>query len=128
MAKNITRYLQGLVGVPTACTDPATPNSGDPVRWGEITGVALTKEGEGGNISTEATCYFADFVGTFSVKGVDGVGNSAVADGDSIYYVDADTPKLSKKATGFFFGIARGAVTSGATATIEVQHVSSANA
>lgn len=128
MAKNITRYLQTMVGVPAACSDPATPNSGDPVRHGERTGIALTKEGEGGNAATEATIWTGDFIATFSVKGVDGGGNSAVADGDSIYYVDADTPKLSKKATGFFFGIARGAVTSGATATIEVEHIASANA
>jgi uncharacterized protein DUF2190 len=128
MAKNITRYLQSMVGMTVACSDPATPASGDPVRFGELTGICLVKEGEGGNIATEATVFFGDFVATFSVKGIDGGGNSAVAVGDSIYYVDADTPKLSKKATGFFFGVALAAVTSGATATIEVMHISSANA
>lgn len=128
MATNITRYLQEMRGVPVACSDPATPASGDPVRFGELTGVALTAEGGGGNAATETTVLFADFEGRFSVKGVDAGGNSAVAIGDSIYYVDADTPKLSKKVAGFFFGVALEAVTSGATATIKVQHVSSANA
>jgi hypothetical protein len=45
-----------------------------------------------------------------------------VAAGDAIYYVDADTPKLSKKASGYFFGFAIGTVGSGATATVEVLH------
>jgi len=55
-----------------------------------------------------------------SVKGVDGGGNSAVAVGDKLYYVDADTPPISKKTSGTFFGYALGAVSSGATATINV--------
>ncbi|HRJ41120.1 MAG TPA: hypothetical protein PL105_04540, partial [Caldilineaceae bacterium] len=38
-------------------------------------------------------------------------------------YVDADTPKLSKKASGYFFGFAMATVGSGSTATIEVAHV-----
>jgi hypothetical protein len=64
-------------------------------------------------------------VGDFSVKGVDGNGNSAVAVGDAIWYVDADTPKLSKKSAGYFFGIALEAVNSAATATIQVLHIPS---
>lgn len=128
MAKNITQYLSHMVGVATVCSDPTTPASGDPVRFGEITGIALTDESGGGNATGETTVFFGDFVGNFSVKGVDGSGNSAVAVGDSIYYVDADTPKLSKKTAGYFFGIARATVGSGSTATISVQHVSSANA
>lgn len=121
MASNITRQNGNILSV--VVSDPATPVTGDPVRFGERTGVALTDEGEGGNGSTETTVNFGSFTGNFSVKGVDGSGNSAVAVGDAIYYVDADTPKLSKKASGYFFGFALATVGSGSTATIEVAHV-----
>jgi hypothetical protein len=57
------------------------------------------------------------------VKAVNDSGNSAVAVGDEIFYVDADTPKLSKKSSGYKFGIALEAVTSGETATINVLHI-----
>jgi hypothetical protein len=109
-------------------SDPATPTSGDPVRIGTMTGVALTDEGDGGNGATETTVDVGPAVWDLSVKGVDASGNSAVALGDPIYYVDADTPKLSKKNTGYFFGIALEAVGSGQTATINVQHVPSPGA
>ena len=123
MATNIVRYLQKHFVLPVACSDPATPASGSPVRFGELTGIALTDEGEGGNAATETSVDFGTFVADFSVKGVDDSGNSAVAAGDSIFYVDADTPKLSKKASGYFFGFALETVNSGSTATIEVLHV-----
>jgi len=98
------------------CSDPATPASGDPVRFGDLCGVALTAERGDGTTSVA-------FEGAFnvSVKGIDAGGNSAVAAGDTIYYTDADTPKLSKKNTGKKFGTALAAVTSGATATITVR-------
>jgi hypothetical protein len=62
-----------------------------------------------------------DGVATFSVKGIDGGGSSAVAVGDILYYVNADTPKISKKNTGVRFGYALEAVSSGSTATIRVK-------
>lgn len=98
-----------------ACTDPTTPASGDPVRYGERPGVAMTAEDANGLTSVT-------FEGehNLSVKGIDGSGNSAVAEGDILYYVDADTPKLSKKATGHRFGYAGGTVGSSNTATIPV--------
>lgn len=55
-----------------------------------------------------------------SVKAIDGAGNSAVAFGDHIYRVDADTPKLSKKNTGVFVGTALTTLASGATGDVEV--------
>jgi hypothetical protein len=88
-----------------------------------MTGIALTDEGEGGNAATFTTVEFGACVAEVSVKGIDDSGNSAVAAGDSIFYVDADTPKLSKKAAGYFFGFAIGTVSSAATATIEVLKV-----
>ncbi|MEW6555084.1 MAG: DUF2190 family protein [Actinomycetota bacterium] len=93
----------------------ASRSSGDPVAVGQITGVALIDTDADGNITLKRNGS-ADL----SVKGIDGSGNSAVAVGDAIYYVEADTPKLSKKATGVLFGYALGTVGSGQTATIEV--------
>lgn len=105
------------------CTNPTTPASGDPVRMGSLTGVAITDESAGGNASGYTSVDFSQSVYNLSVKGVDGDGNSAVAVGDTIFYVDADTPKLSKKSAGYFFGFALETVQSGATATIKVLHV-----
>lgn len=103
-----------------ACSDPATPASGDPVRLGELGGVAQTDEGDGGNAADHTSVAF---VGVFelSVKGVNGSGNTAIAPGDTIFYVDADTPKLSAKATGHKYGTALDAVSSGQIATIRVR-------
>lgn len=109
--------------IPVVCSAPTTPASGDPVRFGERTGIALTDEGGGGNATTETTVYFGPCVVDVSVKGIDGSGNSAVAVGDSIYYVDGDTPPLSKKASGYFFGFAMETVGSSSTATIQVAKV-----
>jgi hypothetical protein len=106
-----------------ACSSPAAPVTGDPVRYGYLTGVALTDKGEGGNAATETTVDFGQAIWDLSVKGVDDDGDSAVAVGNAIFYVDADTPKLSKKVSGYFFGIAMEAVGSGLTATIQVLHM-----
>lgn len=115
MAKNL-KY-GNVDGLRVVCTDPAVPASGDPVRYGEMTGVALTAEDSGGLTQVD---FRPGRVWNLSVKGVDGGGNSAVAEGDKLYYVDADTPKISKKATGRFFGYAQSTITSGSTATIAV--------
>jgi predicted RecA/RadA family phage recombinase len=120
MATNITYNPGDRLNV--VCSHPASPTTGAPVRYGEMTGIALTDEGEGGNISTETTVDFGPFVANLSVKGIDGSGNSAVAVGDKLYYTDADTPPISKKSTGRFFGYALGAVTSSGTATVAVKH------
>jgi len=115
MAKNLNH--KEVDGLRVVCSHPTTPVSGDPVRYGEMTGVALVAEDADGYTQ-------ADFTPgrgwDLSVKGIDGSGNSAVAAGDKIYYVDADTPVLSKKATGRFFGFANGTVASAGTGTIEV--------
>jgi len=123
MATNI-RHRPGWE-LPVVVTNPATPSSGDPVRYGERTGIALTDESNtsSGLATGETSVYFGPCVVEVSVKGIDDSGNSAVAVGDSIYYVDADTPNLSKKASGYFFGFAMAAVDSGATATVEVAKV-----
>lgn len=104
---------------PVVCSKPTTPVAGDPVRFGAFTGIALTNEGAGGNIATETTVYFGPCIVDVSVKGTDG-SPSAVAVGDTIFYVDDATPPLSKTASGTFFGFALETVESDATATIQV--------
>lgn len=98
------------------CTHPTTPASGGPVRIGQIPGVALTDERADGT-----TTVALEGVYDLSVKGIDGSGNSAVAVGDILYYTDADTPPISKKATGVRFGYAMETVGSSSTATIQVK-------
>lgn len=119
MATNIIQEPGWTLSVP--CSNPTTPVSGDPVRFGVLTGVAQTNKGEGGNASGNTTVYFGPCTVNMSVQGTDG-SNSAVAVGDSIFYVDANTPKLSKTSSGYFFGFALETVNSGATATIKVFH------
>lgn len=114
MAKNAVYGTGRFLSV--VATDPATPASGDPVLVGQLPGVATVDEGEGGNVSIDTAGVY-----NLSVKGVDGSGNAAVSAGDILYYVTADTPKLSKKATGVRFGYALEAVGSSQTATIAVK-------
>lgn len=113
--KNEGRYLTG------AATQPATPVSGDPVLLGQIPGVALTDEGEGGNAAGEITI---DTRGVYllNVEAVDGSGNSAVAIGNILYYDSAATIKINKDATnGVRFGYALGTVDSAGSGVIPVK-------
>ncbi len=110
------------------CTHPTTPASGGPCRYNHLIGVALTTEDSTSGRTT------VDFTGgavyLLSVKGVDGSGNAAVAVGDKVFYVDADTPPISKKVAGYLVGhvveaqrdgTSYAGVTSGATATVAVR-------
>jgi hypothetical protein len=96
----------------------AGKSSGDPVLKGTITGVCLTDTDASGNVVVDLGGIY-----DLSVKAVDDSGNSGVAIGDKIFYVAADTPKLSKKASGYFFGYALEVITSGATDTINVLQI-----
>lgn len=102
-----------------ACSDPATPVSGDPVIYGQRPGVCEVSEGSDGLATVKFSGEF-----TFSVKAVTtAAANSAVAEGDVIYYVPGNTPKLSKAvgdAGAVRFGYAGGAINAGATAVIPV--------
>jgi predicted RecA/RadA family phage recombinase len=99
------------------CTHPATPASSNPVRVGELGGVAQTAERADGT-----TSVLFDGVFELSVKGENNAGNSAVAVGDKLYYEDAATPVINKdNVAGHPFGIALAAVNAGATATIRVK-------
>lgn len=115
MATNTT-YMW-TESLPLTCSAPTTPASGDPVLCGQIPGVALADE-DGDGVTTVAL----DGVFELSVKGENAGGNNAVAVGDIIYYEAGQTPPLNKDATnGVRFGYALGAVSSGATATINVR-------
>src|SRR5262245_18011157 len=100
MATNLKRRNGWRLSLPV--TDPATPASGDPVRIGNMTGVAQTAKGDGGNAAANTSVDLGPSVWNVSVKGVNDAGNGAVAVGDAIFYVDADTPKLSRKSSGYF--------------------------
>lgn len=103
-----------------AASHPTSPSSGNPCRVGKATGVALTDEDSDGN----TTIDFKMKVWDLSVKAENDSGNSAVSLFDALYYVDADvddgTGTLSKKDSGYFFGYALEAISSGETDTIRV--------
>lgn len=99
MAKNIIFEDDDTLSV--ACTQPAVPVSGDPVLFGDTPGIALTNERADGRTTVDFEC-----TAEVPVKGVNAGGNSAVADGDVVYYVAGDTPPLSKKVAGVRFGVA----------------------
>lgn len=129
MAKNMVMDREHASRLTVAVTNPSSPTSGSPVRFGNLTGVALTDKGVAGNISGlavgDTTIDISLSVWDLSVAAVNDSGNSAVAKGDAIFYVDADTPHLSKKSSGYFFGFALETITSGSTDTINVMHVPS---
>ena len=68
------------------------------------------------NASEERTAilraYGAEIVYSEGLKGTNG-STAAIAAGDILYYVAANTPKLSTTTTGVRFGYAMAAVTSG---------------
>ena len=127
MATNIIKYDQVFS---LACTDPAAPNSGDPVRYGNLTGIALTDEGDGGNVAANTSVNVGWFVANFTVDDTSGAG---IAVGDAIFYDDTatGTPAVNlndDNANGYFFGFAMEAVGANATTEIEVYHTPSPGA
>lgn len=111
-------------------TNPAAPNSGDPVRFGNLTGLAITDEGDGGNAATETTCHFGSFVANFTVDDTSAAG---IAVGDAVFYDDTatGTPAVNlndDSANGYFFGFALEAVGANATTEIMVYHTPSPGA
>lgn len=89
--------------------------SGDPVVCGKIPGVLLVDADANGTGIIQIDGIF-----NLSVKGTSG-SNAAIAEGDIIYFVAANTPPLSVTTSGVRFGYALQGVASGATATIPVQ-------
>ena len=115
MAVNLYQY-EGRC-ITGAATAPATPTSGDACIIGQIPGVALTDEGDGGNATGEITM---DTGGIYNLPVVgETTSASAIAVGDILYY---DATKVNADDTnGVRFGYALGAVASGATTTIPVK-------
>jgi len=111
----MNNFVQPGEVLDVAVTHPTTPTSGIPVRMGTLPGAATAAEDSAGNTRVQRRG-----VVDVSVKGIDDTGNSAVAVFDPIYYVDADTPVLSKKASGKLYGYALEIVASGATTTVNV--------
>jgi predicted RecA/RadA family phage recombinase len=114
MATNI-KYEPGW-SLNLTCTKPDKPNSGDPVRIGNLTGIALKDEDTAG----KTTVYTGPFVAKFSVKDN---GGSGIAVGAPIWYHDDATPALNNVSTGgYYYGIALEAISDNQTATIQVYH------
>jgi predicted RecA/RadA family phage recombinase len=87
--------------------------SGDPVIVGNIPAVCITDV----DANNQCACR-VNGVFSLAVLGEDGVGNSAVAEGD-IVYMDSGVLNVDDT-NGVKFGYALGAVGSGLTATINV--------
>jgi len=91
--------------------------SGDPVLVGQIPGVAVVDRQADGRATVQTNGVYL-----LSVKGENNAGNTAVAEGDILYYEAAATPKLNKdNVAGVRYGYALEAIASGATATIKVK-------
>lgn len=120
MARNLKRTHPVF---PVACSHPATPQSGDPVRFGTLGGVAVTSEGDGGNIATETTVDFRKQVWELTVDDNEGTG---IAPGDRLYYHDTQTgtplTSINNTATGANaeYGIALGTLSAASTGVIDV--------
>ena len=114
MAKNV-KYEPGWRKA-YACTKPDEPDSGDPVRIGNMTGIALLDEDAAGKTVVDK----GPFSAKFTVKDNGGAG---IGVGDTIWYHDDQTPPLDNVPTGgYFYGYAEEAVAKGQTAIIEVSH------
>lgn len=112
------RY-EDVRGLPVVVTDPAVPASGDPVRYGNMTGTALLNEGDGGvALATQTVVDFGVAVYDHTVQDTVGGG---IAVGNVLYYVDA--VGLCNNSAGYPFGIALEAVGAGQTATIKVLQI-----
>jgi len=105
------RYLSVNVG--------SGKKSGDPVAIGQIFGVCMN---DADALTPYASVIDTEGVYNLLVDGIDQLGNSAVAVGDIVYFVVANTPQLSKVNTGVRAGYALDTVVSGVhTTTIRVK-------
>jgi hypothetical protein len=104
-------------------TVPSTAKSGDPFANGTsaLPGFAGVLQTDPDPTTFVATVDVSGSMHNLSVKGVtNGAANSAVVQGDQLFYNAAHTPKVDKDTTGIPFGVAWEPVNSGATATIGV--------
>lgn len=108
-------YVSSDEVVVVAVTHPTAPQPGEPVRVGSFCGVCVGP----GAVGSPRPIRVRGVV-KVAVKGVNASGNVNIMPGDKVYYVDADTPRLSAKNTGTFFGYALQTVLAGQTSTIDV--------
>jgi hypothetical protein len=102
--------------LPVIVTDPVTPQGGDPVRWGFLTGVAVDDE----NAAGVTVVDFGQRVHNLTVT--DRVGGG-IAVGATLYYADA-TNDIDNVTTGTPFGYLKGAlIGAGGNGVREVLHV-----
>lgn len=107
-------------------SSPTAPVAGDAVRYGQMTGVAVLDEGAGGAASTKTMVQFSG--GVYDLLVTD-VATGGIAVGDVLYLHDGSPPTLDNvSASGYFFGFALEAISSGASDTINVRHVQSPGA
>jgi hypothetical protein len=112
----------------TASRTTNQPISGDPCVLGDIPMVSLVDADSDGRVVGQKDGIFELLVAGIDSGGTSGADrNVHVVGGDAIYFAEGDTPPLSKRAGGTFFGTAVGdsgveLVASGATTTaIDVQ-------
>lgn len=111
--------LDSLTPIRVACSHPATPSSGDPVRFGVLPGVALDDEDSGGDTTVDIRARVYDLT-------VDDNAGTGISPGDTIYYHDTGTgtptTSLNNSATAAdaVFGISLGTVATNATTSIRV--------
>lgn len=106
-----------FANVPITVAVASGVSSGDPLCIGLMPGVAVKDRDTDGNAPVD----FRNRVWDLNVNGVDDAGNVAVAIGDDIYYTSGDTIKLSKKASGVYYGTALEAISSGSADVIFVR-------
>lgn len=97
--------------VQVVCTKPDTPASGDPVRFGYLTGVAETDENAGGRTTVNLG------PAVYELEAVDTGGGIALGD---VIFLNAAATVLSDDSSGYFFGFALESVSAGQTGTIKV--------
>ena len=116
-------FIQEGEFLPVACSSPAVPNSGDAVRFGLMTGVAVTDEGDGNSVATETMVRFGG--GVYDLLVTD-VATGGIAASDALWLHDGSPPTLDNVSTsGYWFGFALEAVGDGLSDTINVLHVQS---
>ena len=110
MAKNEVYYPGDTLPLPV----PEGTKSGDPVVVGTIAGIAMEDRDAAGNAPVRVNGVYK-----LAVTGHDGSKNAAIAVGDKVYYTApaGTTPAIidANATTGAEFGVALGAIASGAT-------------
>lgn len=120
-----TNQINDKPQLSVAVTNPVAVVSGNPCRFGNMTGVALDSKGQGGNASGNTSVDFG--WGVWSLSVTDTVGGG-IAVGDTLFYADGAPGTINNTSTNYFFGFALATVGAGQTATINVVHAPSPGA